>query len=200
MRLSLCSNIDSFLNNVGFSRFYCMVGFTKRWWYSYTWQCDFSLPAQGCWLTRAGFFYPFDSFCIPLILSHGLTSHGGNVPTSVGLRVTPRQQFSMRSDDWPVPWVIPSRFHDISVTIYPVFVLLCPNVFASRDTLSRVELTTIPDFISDGEFELGFGQHFWKVQPTKWHPTPKVQVAWKVQFSNAQWSGNVEPGGNVWPL
>ena len=111
------------------------------------------------------------------MLSQGLTSHGGNVPTSVGLMVTPRQQFSMRSDDCPVPWVIPPRFHDISVTIYPVFVLLCPNVFASRDTLSRVELTTIPDFILDGLLELYSGQHRLKVQPTKWHPTPKVQVA-----------------------
>lgn len=55
----------------------------------------------------------------------------------------------------------------------------------------------MPDFISDGEFELLFGQHFENVQPTKWQPTPNVHVAWKVQFSNMQWSGNVEPGGNV---
>lgn len=55
----------------------------------------------------------------------------------------------------------------------------------------------MPDFISDGEFELLRGQHFENVQPTKWQPTPNVHVAWKVQFSNATWSGNVEPGGNV---
>ena len=55
----------------------------------------------------------------------------------------------------------------------------------------------MPDFILDGLLLLGRGQHRWNLQPSKWHPTPNVHVALKVQLSNITWSGNVEPGGNV---